>query len=184
MSLGILIRLCLLTFQVFNYSLVLEGTPQTCSQMFEDNLFSCSSLFKNIAIERQAELAVYLHFSWRHVCRRRFAILQGLNSIDIPAQLDPGTFHLLFVAHKFPLLQQVCHCIFSLSPLIEWIPNMVLDINYSFWFSCFEYWILRWTVFSTLTFFLSCVCVVWTLGWFLFNFQHNLLVILCMIFSI
>ncbi|KAL2895110.1 CST complex subunit CTC1 [Bienertia sinuspersici] len=96
-------------YEVYNYNLVLEGTPETWCQFwrFEDDLYSCSSLFKTIMIKRQTELTVYVHFCWSNVSFRHFATHQDPISINSSAKLDPGTFHLLFLAHKFPLQRQL-----------------------------------------------------------------------------
>ncbi|XP_048501203.1 CST complex subunit CTC1 isoform X2 [Beta vulgaris subsp. vulgaris] len=93
-------------YEVFNYSLVLEGKPETWGEfrVLDGEFFSCGSLFETITIERQRELTVYVHFSWSNVCCRHFT--NHALSINSSAKLDPGTFHLLCVAHKFPLQPQ------------------------------------------------------------------------------
>ncbi|XP_056694368.1 CST complex subunit CTC1 isoform X2 [Spinacia oleracea] len=90
-------------YEVFDFSLVLEGMPETWDQMLGGDLFSCGTLFETLPIKRRTMLTVYVHFSWSNVSSKHFSVHPCLSAINSFANLDPGTFHLLQITHKFPL---------------------------------------------------------------------------------
>lgn len=104
-------------FQVFDFSLVLEGMPETWDQMLGGDLFSCGTLFETLPIKRRTMLTVYVHFSWSNVSSKHFSVHPCLSAINSFANLDPGTFHLLQITHKFPLQPRVCHVIITIISL-------------------------------------------------------------------
>ncbi|KAJ8437654.1 hypothetical protein Cgig2_028592 [Carnegiea gigantea] len=94
-------------YEVTEYSLVLEGRPEMRGQTWtlEDDLFSCTSLFRSVELERQMKLVIYVHFAWSDVICRDFRIH---HSLSCSANPQPGIFHLLHLVHKFPVQPQ-CH---------------------------------------------------------------------------
>ena len=107
-----------LASQVTEYSLVLEGRPEMRGQtwMLEDDLFSCTSIFRSVELERQMKLVIYVHFAWSDVICRDFPIH---HSLSCSAHPEPGIFHLLHLVHKFPVQPQVPHGLFAVMFLNE-----------------------------------------------------------------
>ncbi|XP_074273234.1 CST complex subunit CTC1 isoform X6 [Silene latifolia] len=96
------------TFEVVNYSIVLEGRPGFQGQkwVLDDDLFSCNSIFCPLVSGRQTVLTVYVHFYWTNIRCMDFPIHHCPSLEESSAKLDPGIFHVLCLLHKFPFQPQ------------------------------------------------------------------------------
>ncbi|KAH9609928.1 hypothetical protein KSS87_014509, partial [Heliosperma pusillum] len=97
------------TFEVVDYSIVLEGRPGFQGQkwVLDDDLFSCHSIFCPLVSGRQTVLTVYVHFYWTNIRWMDFPIHHCPSVEDSSAKLDPGIYHLICLLHKFPFQPQL-----------------------------------------------------------------------------
>lgn len=113
MILGLLqLPLSILIFQVTKYILVMEGIPQM-EKYLPNESFSCRSFFQSISLERDLRIAIFVYFHYRNATCKNLPLYSRVDSgYDIEI-FESGTYHLLQVTHKFPMLQKVKSSIFS-----------------------------------------------------------------------
>jgi hypothetical protein len=97
------------TFQVINYSLVVEGVPNMVDHfgLPDSESVSCRSIFQCISLARETNLAVFVYFHFRNVACRNIPLYQCIDWKNDFKKLEDGTFHLLYVTHKFPVPHKV-----------------------------------------------------------------------------
>lgn len=98
-----------MAFQVADFSLVIEGMPQSvgCIGLLDNDLFSCRTIFHFIPLARKMNLTVYVYFRLRNSMCRNLPIYPCTGPGEDLKRLESGMFHLLLVTHKFPVLQKV-----------------------------------------------------------------------------
>jgi len=69
--------------------------------------FSCRSFFQSISLERDLGIAIYVYFQYRNAtCKNlpSYSCVENGSDLEI---FEGGTYHLLEVTHKFPMLRKV-----------------------------------------------------------------------------
>ncbi|KAF3446226.1 hypothetical protein FNV43_RR11405 [Rhamnella rubrinervis] len=95
-------------YEVIDYSLVIEGMPGQLDHFrwIQNELFSCRSIFNFIPLAREINLTVYVCFHLGSATCRNFPFYPRSKSKEVFQRPESGIFHLLYVTHKFPLLQK------------------------------------------------------------------------------
>lgn len=96
--------------QVIDYSLVIEGMPGQVEHFrwIQNELFSCRSIFNFTPLVREINLTVYVYFRLGTATCRNFPFYPCKESKEAFQRPESGIFHLLYVTHKFPVLQKAC----------------------------------------------------------------------------
>ncbi|XP_031401543.1 LOW QUALITY PROTEIN: CST complex subunit CTC1 [Punica granatum] len=95
-------------YEVSEYSIIIEGMPQTASGHSKEHHFSslsCKSIFNCTALLRKMSMGIFVYFHLRNATYRDFSF----RSCDVPKDEHEelsGKFHVLQVVHKFPVLQK------------------------------------------------------------------------------
>ncbi|XP_059636886.1 CST complex subunit CTC1 isoform X2 [Cornus florida] len=95
-------------YQVNDFTLVTEGKHEEVGHLgllFKDS-FSCRSIFNWVPLAREIKLAIYLHFYLRSRKSSNSLFYPSINWKGNFEELESGGYHLLWVTHKFPLLQK------------------------------------------------------------------------------
>ncbi|XP_059453022.1 CST complex subunit CTC1 isoform X2 [Corylus avellana] len=95
-------------FEVINYSVVVEGVPNMIDHLglSDSESVSCRSIFQCISLARETNLAVFVYFHFRNVACRNIPLNQCIDWKNDIKKLEDGTFHLLYITHKFPVPQK------------------------------------------------------------------------------
>lgn len=101
--------LIVFVFQVIDYSLVIEGMPGRPDHpgLIENKLFSCRSVFHSTQLAREVNLTVYVYFFLGSATCRNIPFYP--HKKEQYQRPESGIFHMLYVTHKFPVLQKACH---------------------------------------------------------------------------
>ncbi|XP_022139502.1 CST complex subunit CTC1 isoform X2 [Momordica charantia] len=92
-------------YEVTKYILVMEGIPQM-EKYLPNESFSCRSFFQSISLERDLRIAIFVYFHYRNATCKNLPLYSRVDSgYDIEI-FESGTYHLLQVTHKFPMLQK------------------------------------------------------------------------------
>ncbi|KAG6674780.1 hypothetical protein I3842_15G062100 [Carya illinoinensis] len=96
-------------YEVIHYRLVIEGAPNLVDRLglLDNGPFSCRSIFQRISPAREINLTVYIYFHWAEVTRKNLPFYPSIDWKDDLKKLEGGTFHLLYVTHKFPVPYKV-----------------------------------------------------------------------------
>ncbi|KAF8404935.1 hypothetical protein HHK36_009830 [Tetracentron sinense] len=98
-------------YEVQDYNLVIEGLPSQVdpSIVLKTEPFSCRSIFHHVPLARDTHpFTVYVHFYLRDAtCQNVPLCLSScIDRSSNSEELKSGTFHLLLVTHKFPVIQK------------------------------------------------------------------------------
>lgn len=106
---GLHIDFHFLAFQIIHYRLVIEGAPNLVDHLglLDNGPFSCRSIFQRISPAREINLTVYIYFHWAEVTCKNLPFYPSIDWKDDLKKLEGGTFHLLYVTHKFPVPYKV-----------------------------------------------------------------------------
>ncbi|KAG6591357.1 CST complex subunit CTC1, partial [Cucurbita argyrosperma subsp. sororia] len=92
-------------YEVTKYIVVIEGIPQM-DKYLTNQSFSCRSFFQSISLERDLGIAIYVYFQYRNAtCKNlpSYSCVENGSDLEI---FEGGTYHLLEVTHKFPMLRK------------------------------------------------------------------------------
>lgn len=76
--------------------------------------FSCRSFFQSISLESDLTIAIYVYFQFRNATCKNFPSYSCVDNGSDLEIFESGTYNLLEVTHKFPMLRKVESNIFSL----------------------------------------------------------------------
>ncbi|PON99190.1 CST complex subunit CTC [Trema orientale] len=94
-------------YEVVDYILVIEGIPRVLDYSgLIDKPFSCRSIFNFIPLAREVSLAFYVQFHLRNAACRNLSFYPRTELGEDLERLESGTYHLLCVTHKFPVLSK------------------------------------------------------------------------------
>lgn len=97
------------TFQVVNYSLIMEGIPEPVDHLglLDNETLSCRHIFRYIPWAREMNLTIYAYFHFRNATCKNLHYYPCVAWNDDFKELQSGRFHLIWVTHKYPVLQKV-----------------------------------------------------------------------------
>lgn len=115
----------ILNLQVTDYDVVVNGIGELVDQLelLESESLSCRVIFNCTQAERELSTSFFVFCLWKNAKCRKFPLYPHINSKNESKILEPGSYYLLRVSHKFPLQEKVCfNCIFNqkLQSLIAW----------------------------------------------------------------
>ncbi|XP_022768824.1 CST complex subunit CTC1 isoform X2 [Durio zibethinus] len=94
-------------FEVIDYSLTVEGMPESVNSEFHSNdLFSCRSIFQCFPSARKRNLKIFVYFHLCNATCRNLLIYAAVDCQNELNEIENGTFHLIHITRKFPLLQK------------------------------------------------------------------------------
>ncbi|KAK6245301.1 hypothetical protein SCA6_008391 [Theobroma cacao] len=94
-------------FEVIDYSLTVEGIPESDHLgLFSNESFSCRSIFQCFSSTRTRNLKMFVYFHLCNATSRNLPFYPSLDCQDEVNETGNGTFHLIHITHKFPLLQK------------------------------------------------------------------------------
>lgn len=71
---------------------------------------SCRTIFDCSKAERELSTPFFVCCHWKNVKCRNIPLYSCINSKNESETLEPGSYHVLRVSHKFPLQEKVCFC--------------------------------------------------------------------------
>ncbi|XP_031273380.1 CST complex subunit CTC1 isoform X2 [Pistacia vera] len=95
-------------YEVIDYGLMVEGIPEVVDRLGlpGKELFSCRSIFNCAPPTRKENLSIILHFHMSKATSRNLPFYPSVDWTNDFKEFESGTFHLIRVTHKFPLLQK------------------------------------------------------------------------------
>ncbi|KAI4353113.1 hypothetical protein L6164_002085 [Bauhinia variegata] len=95
-------------YEVMNYTIIVDGVADRVDHLslLESEFLSCRTIFNCSQVARELNISIYVHFLWKNVKCRNFPCYPCISSKNDAERPEPGTYHLLRVSHKFPLLQK------------------------------------------------------------------------------
>ncbi|XP_037493187.1 CST complex subunit CTC1 isoform X2 [Jatropha curcas] len=122
-------------FEVVNYSLIIEGTPDLEDHpgLLDYESFSCRHIFRNTPWAREMHLTIYIYFHLSNATSKNLPFYPCAVWNNGFKELQGGRLHLIWVTHKYPALEK-----FQGEPVIS-------DISSTF----AEAIILPWDLFLT-----------------------------------
>lgn len=94
-----------------DYNIIVDGMPQFVDnlELHKSETLSCRTIF-NCSYSKPIKglsILIHVHFLWKNVKCRNFPLYFYPSMKSDSEKLEPGTYHLLRVSHKFPQLQKV-----------------------------------------------------------------------------
>ncbi|GLT57904.1 hypothetical protein SLA2020_308410 [Shorea laevis] len=95
-------------FEIVDYGLIVEGIPEpvNSSKLIQNKSFSCRSIFHYLPLARGRNLAIFLYFHLSNATSRNLPLYPSVDCKANFKEIEKGTFHLIRITHKFPLLQK------------------------------------------------------------------------------
>ncbi|KAK9270379.1 hypothetical protein L1049_025958 [Liquidambar formosana] len=84
----------------------MDGIPEQGDHSGLLESFSCRSIFRSFPSAKETNLAIYVYFHLRNATCRNLLFHPRLDWKDDLKELYSGTFHLLLITHRLPLLQK------------------------------------------------------------------------------
>ncbi|KAM5574673.1 CST complex subunit CTC1 [Rosa sericea] len=94
--------------KVVDYSVIIEGMPGFVDSegLLEYNLFSTRTIFDFVPLARKVNLTVCVYFRLRSPLCRNLCFYPCTGLGEDLKRFESGTFHLLWITHKFPVLHK------------------------------------------------------------------------------
>ncbi|WCJ35364.1 conserved telomere maintenance component 1 [Euphorbia peplus] len=95
-------------YEVLNYSLIVEGTPEIVDQqgLRGYETFSCRNIFHCLPWAGQANLTIYICFRLSNTNSGNLPFYPCVSRTCDYKELQDHKFHLICISHKFPMLQK------------------------------------------------------------------------------
>lgn len=96
-------------FQIEDFWVVVQGIPENLDhlKLLINEPFTCRSIFESAPLVRETRLSLFLHYHCRQKTSRNDLSSPIKNYKESFQEFEGGNFHLLYLKHKFPLLQKV-----------------------------------------------------------------------------
>lgn len=100
------------TFQVKKFTLSMEGIPKKMDHMnlLQNEPFTCRHIFTSGPSIREINMSLHLSYNVADKISIDHPVSDCINMKETFQELESGKFHLLWIKHKFPILQKVCIC--------------------------------------------------------------------------
>ncbi|KAF9687595.1 hypothetical protein SADUNF_Sadunf02G0109700 [Salix dunnii] len=96
-------------YEVVDYSLIMEGMPKVVDRLglLNNESLSCSHIFHYVPRSTEMNLAMYSYFHLSCVTCKNLCFYPSVPFNEDLQELQSGRFHLIWISHKYPLLQQL-----------------------------------------------------------------------------
>uniref|UniRef100_A0A6N2MFT6 CST complex subunit CTC1 n=1 Tax=Salix viminalis TaxID=40686 RepID=A0A6N2MFT6_SALVM len=96
-------------YEVVDYSLIMEGMPKVVDRLglLNNESLSCSHIFHYVPRAIEMNLAIYSYFHLSSVTCKNLCFYPSVPFNEDLQELQSGIFHLIWISHKYPLLQQL-----------------------------------------------------------------------------
>ncbi|KAJ6404838.1 hypothetical protein OIU84_012918 [Salix udensis] len=96
-------------YEVVDYSLIMEGMPKVMDRLglLNNESLSCSHIFHYVPRAIEMNLAIYSYFHLSSVTCKNLCFYPSVPFNEDLQELQSGIFHLIWISHKYPLLQQL-----------------------------------------------------------------------------
>ncbi|KAL3505216.1 hypothetical protein ACH5RR_035057 [Cinchona calisaya] len=94
-------------YEVEDFTVVMQGVPDKkyCLEISPSEPFTCRSIFESAPLERELKLSLFIYYHFRHKISENDSS-SSKNCEGSFQEFEGGTFHLLWLKHKFPLLHK------------------------------------------------------------------------------
>ncbi|CAK9177344.1 unnamed protein product, partial [Ilex paraguariensis] len=95
-------------YEVNDFTVVMEGIPEKVNHLGSTlkESFSCRNIFNSVHLVRVIKLTSYLYYHLRDQSSRSFPFYPYMDGKGNFEELKSGRFHVLWITHKFPVLQK------------------------------------------------------------------------------
>jgi len=95
---------------VTDYEVLMGSTDETVDHIesLGSESLSCRTIFNCSKAERELSTPFFVFCHWKNAKCRNIPLYSCINSKNGSETLEPGSYHLLRVSHKFPLQEKVC----------------------------------------------------------------------------
>jgi len=95
---------------VTDYEVLMDSIDELVDQIesLGSESLSCSTIFNCSKAERELCTPFFVCCHWKNAKCRKIPLYSCINSKNENETLEPGSYHLLRVSHKFPLQEKVC----------------------------------------------------------------------------
>ncbi|PRQ20115.1 putative CST complex subunit CTC1, plant protein [Rosa chinensis] len=120
------------TIKVVDYSVIIEGVPGSVDSegLLEYDLFSTRTIFDFVPLARKVNLTVCVYFRLRSPLCRNLCFYPCTGLGEDLKRFESGTFHLLWITHKFPVLHKFQGDVLT-SSLSMFVEAIILPWNLS-----------------------------------------------------
>ncbi|XP_027356816.1 CST complex subunit CTC1-like [Abrus precatorius] len=96
-------------YEVMDYDVFVDsiGELDNQSKLLGSESLSCRTIFNCSQVERELRTSIFVFFLWKNAKRRKFPLYSCIHSENETETLEPGSYHLLRVSHKFPLQEKI-----------------------------------------------------------------------------
>ncbi|RDX60098.1 CST complex subunit CTC1, partial [Mucuna pruriens] len=93
---------------VTDYDVIVDGIGELVDQLelLGSKSLSCRTIFNCTKAERELITSIFVYCPWKNAKCRKIPLNSCINSKNEIETLEPGSYHLLKVSHKFPLQEK------------------------------------------------------------------------------
>ncbi|KAK7313892.1 hypothetical protein VNO77_39096 [Canavalia gladiata] len=91
-------------YEVTSYDVFVDSIGELVDQfeLFGSESLSCRTIFNCTQAERELSTSIFVYCPWKNAKCRKFPLYSSINDKNETETLEPGSYHLLRVSHKFP----------------------------------------------------------------------------------
>ncbi|TKY68592.1 CST complex subunit CTC1 [Spatholobus suberectus] len=95
-------------YEVMDYDVIVDGIGELVDQfeLLGSESLSCGTIFNCTKAERELCTSIFVYCHWKNAKCRKIPLYSCINSKNETETLEPGSYHLLRVSHKFPLQEK------------------------------------------------------------------------------
>lgn len=99
----------ILDLQVTDFDVVVDSIGELVDQieLLGSESLSCRTIFNCTKAEGELSTSIFVYCHWKNAKCKNIPLYSCINSKNETETLEPGSYHLLRVSHKFPLQEKV-----------------------------------------------------------------------------